>query len=56
MSGQEWLGTLNLGPVFRTGKWVKKIVSCVGVFNLAVEQPQLYRKQPPPQKKLRRSR
>ena len=27
-----------------TGKWVKKIVPCGGVFNLAVEQPQLFRK------------
>ena len=29
-----------------TGKWVKKIVSCGGVFDLAVEQPQLSRKLP----------
>ena len=29
-----------------TGKWVKKIVSCGGVFDLAVEQPQLFRKLP----------
>ena len=27
-----------------TGKWVKKIVSFGGVFDLAVEQPQLFRK------------
>ena len=27
-----------------TGKWVKKIVSCCGVFDLAVGQPQLFRK------------
>ena len=29
----------------------KKIVSCGGVFDLAIEQPQLFRKFPPPQKK-----
>ena len=33
-----------------TGKWVKKIVSCGGVFDLAVEQPQLFRKLPKKQK------
>ena len=37
-SGQGWLGP-KLWPI----KWVKK-VSCGGVFDLAVEQPQLFRK------------
>ena len=40
-SGQGWLG-----PKLCTGKFVKKIVSCGGVFDLAVEQPQLFRKLP----------
>ena len=38
-SGQGWLG-----PKLCTGKWVKKIVSCGRVLNLAVEQPQLFQK------------
>ena len=41
MSGQAWLGS-----ILCTGKWVKKIVFCGGVFDLAVEQPQLFRKLP----------
>ena len=41
MSSQGWLG-----PKLCIGKWVKKIVSCGGVFNLAAEQPQLFRKLP----------
>ena len=45
-SGQGWLG-----PKICTGKWVKKIVSCGGVVDLAVEQPQLFRKRPPKQNK-----
>ena len=40
-SGQGWLK-----PMFCTSKWVKKIVSCAGVFDLAVEQPQVFKKQP----------
>ena len=40
MSGQGWLG-----PVLCTDMWVKKSV-CGGVFDLAVEQPQLFRKLP----------
>ena len=39
-SGQRWWE-----PMLCTGKWVKK-VSCGGVFDLAVEQPQLFRKLP----------
>ena len=38
-SGQGWLR-----PMLCTRKWVKKIVSYGGVFDLAVEQPQLFRK------------
>ena len=38
-SGQGWLG-----PMLCTVKWEKK-VCCGGVFDLAVEQPQLFRKQ-----------
>ena len=38
-SGQGWLR-----PMLFTGKWGKKIFSYGGVFDLAVEQPQLFRK------------
>ena len=38
-SGQGWLR-----PMLSTGKWVKKIVSFGRVFDLAVEQSQLFRK------------
>ena len=34
----------GLRPMLCTGKWVKKIVSYGGVFDLAVQQPQLFRK------------
>ena len=40
-----------MGPKLCTGKWVKKIVSYGGVFDLAIEQPQLSRKQPQKQNK-----
>ena len=40
-SSQGWLE-----PMLCTGKWVKKMASCGGVFDLAVEQPQLFRKLP----------
>ena len=35
-----------------TGKWVKNIVCCGEVFDLAVEQPQLFRKLPKKKKTL----
>ena len=36
--------TNSLSRVLCTGKWVKNIIACGGVFDLADEQPQLFRK------------